>query len=70
MVALHGVRALALLAVLAGIWAISGTRSWQATIGTLTRVTGSRRGAYATLGFVVVLAFAAFNIYQATHLGH
>lgn len=67
MVAIHGVRALALLGVLAIIWAIAGTRSWQTTIALLTRLTGSRRGAYAALGFVVIAGFAAINIYQAMH---
>lgn len=67
MVAVHGTRALGLLIVVAVIWALTGTRVWRGTIGGLTRLTGSRRNAYAAIGFAVIAAIAAVNIYQAVH---
>lgn len=64
LVLLHGLRAIVIFLALLVAWSFMRTRAWRATEGFLTRLTGSRRRAYAVAGFVFIGLVAAVNIYQ------
>ena len=66
-IAIHGVRAIALLVVLVLLTTLPRTRVWRIGENALVRLTGSRRRAYVLATFVLIAVLIGVNVYQYVH---
>jgi hypothetical protein len=66
-IAVHGIRGLAIVVFLALLATLPRSRLYQIAEYWLVRITGSRRRAAVVFMSVLIAALVAFNVYTLTH---
>lgn len=66
-IAVHGIRGLAIVVFLIMLASLPRSRAYQAAEYWLIRLTGSRRGAFVVFMSVLIAILIAFNVYELTH---
>ncbi len=66
-IAVHGIRGLAIVVFLVLLASLPRSRPYQIAEYWLVRITGSRRRAAVVVMSVLIAALVAFNVYTLTH---
>jgi hypothetical protein len=66
-IAVHGVRGLAIVIFLALLASLPRSRPYRTAEYWLVRITGSRRGAAVVFMTTLIVVLVAFNVYTLTH---